>query len=58
MSYSTSDHVLHPESPALGKETNTPREPGQTRVLPDGSLVYLNPMTDTEGGQPYDHRLD
>ncbi|KAM0798790.1 hypothetical protein BDR22DRAFT_890910 [Usnea florida] len=48
MSSSTSEQVLHPQNPILLKDVNTPRERGQTRVLPDGGLLYREPITDTE----------
>ena len=44
---------LHPVNPVLAKEVNTPKEKGQTRVLPDGSLLYLEPLTATEGKLPH-----
>lgn len=50
MSSSTSNQVLHPTNPVLVKDTNVPRERGQTRVISDGSLLYREPLTDKEGG--------
>ena len=49
MSSTTSEEVLHPQNPILLKDVNTPKERGQTRVLPDGSLLYREPINDTEG---------
>lgn len=42
--------VVHPENPSMGKDTSTPKETGQTRALPDGTLLYLEPVAKTEGG--------
>lgn len=56
MSESTSNGVLHPTNPGLLKDLNIPKEKGQTRTLPDGSLLYREPLTDTEGKyQPIQH---
>lgn len=49
MSSPISDHVLHPTTPTMLKDMNTPKEKGQTRVLADGSLLYLEPITRKEG---------
>lgn len=49
MSLSISDQILHPTNPTMLKDMNTPKERGQTRVLPDGSLLYLEPITRNEG---------
>ena len=49
MSNPISKQVLHPKNPVLLKGVNIPREKGQTRVLQDGSLLYREPLTNTEG---------
>lgn len=49
MSNPTSNQVLRPENPVLVKDANVPRENGQTRFLPDGSLLYHEPLTNTDG---------
>lgn len=53
MSNLTLKKDLHPENPVLVKDINTPKERGQTRVLPDGSLLYLEPLSNTECESPY-----
>ena len=58
MSNPTSSQVWPPDNPLLTKDTQTPREKGETRLLPDGSLLYSDPLTETEGGQPINHRLN
>ena len=45
----TSNQALHPTNPTLEKDVNLPREKGQTRVLPDASLLYREPITGEEG---------
>lgn len=49
MALPLSTHTLQPKNPTLLRDVNIPRERGQTRVLPDGSLLYREPLTDTEG---------
>ena len=55
MSNPTSNQVLHPENPTMGKEASAPKERGQIRVLSDGSLLYYEPLTKIEGGRPNHH---
>ena len=51
-----SDQVLHPTNPTLAKDLNTPKERGDIRFLADGSLLYREPITDTEGKKPSSHQ--
>ena len=44
--------VLHPVNPVLAKDLNTPKEKGSIRFLPDGSILYREPITDKEGKKP------
>ena len=49
MRHITFDQGLHPINPVLATGESIPKEKGRTRVLPDGSLVYHEPLTDIEG---------
>ena len=49
----TSSQSLHPTNPTLVKDMNIPREKGQTRILPDGSLLYREPIMGEEGERSY-----
>ena len=46
------DKTIHPTNPVLVKDLNTPKEKGHIRFLPDGSLLYREPITDVESKKP------
>lgn len=43
-----SDQVIHPTNPTLLRDVKVPKERGDIRFLHDGSLLYREPIINTE----------